>query len=127
MTKREAINLFKNIKVWKRGGQRAPHKSLLLLYALGKCQIGEDRLIPFSKTDQSLRSLLIDFGPPRKSYHPEYPFWRLQNDGIWELPNSQLLKRRKSSTDAKKSELLKSNIHGGFTQKLYHKLHKILH
>ena len=32
--------------------------------------------------DGELRELLIEFGPGRKSYHPEYPFWRLQNDVV---------------------------------------------
>lgn len=30
-------NHFENITVWKKGGQRAPHKPLLALYALGRC------------------------------------------------------------------------------------------
>jgi putative restriction endonuclease len=30
-----------------------------------------------------LTALLREFGPPRKSDHPEQPFWRLQRDGVW--------------------------------------------
>ena len=75
--------LFTTINVWKRGAERAPHKPLLLLYALGKCQRGESRAMPYAEVDPALQGLLRAFGPPRKSYHAEYPFWRLQHDGVW--------------------------------------------
>ena len=80
---------FADLAVWKRGSERAPHKPLLLLYALAKCNRGEDRLIPYDDVDTKLRELLIEFGPTRKSYHPEYPFSRLQDYGIWELESAE--------------------------------------
>ena len=104
------------LNVWKQGGQRAPHKPLLLLYALGRCLREEDRLIPYDEVDRDLRKLLTEFGPSRKSYHPEYPFWRLQNDGLWEVTDAEKLQLRQSSTDARKSELLRYNVQGGFTK-----------
>ena len=76
-------------------------------------------VISFSEIDGHLKELLIEFGPTRKSYHPEYPFWRLQNDGIWELTNIENVSARKGNTDAKKSELLKYNVHGGFKNNIY--------
>jgi putative restriction endonuclease len=72
--------------------------------------------------DRDLKRLLFQFGPTRQSYHPEYPFWRLQNDGIWQVPGGKWLKIRKGSTDARKSELLRHNVHGGFTQEVYSQL-----
>ena len=39
--------------------------------------------IPFAEVSRDLTELLKEFGPSRKSHHPEYPFWRLQNDGVW--------------------------------------------
>ena len=44
-----------------------------------------------------------------------YPFWRLQNDGIWKLQGAESLAKRKGHSDAKKSELLKHDVSGGFT------------
>ncbi|MFV1965743.1 MAG: phosphorothioated DNA-binding restriction endonuclease [Pirellulaceae bacterium] len=105
--------------VWKRGSQRAPHKPLLLLYALAKCSRSEPRLISYADVDRDLRDLLLQFGPERKSCHPEYPFWRLQNDGIWELKNAERAARRSSNTDAKKVELLKYGVRGGFTEDVF--------
>ncbi len=108
--------------MWKRGGERAPHKPLLILFALSQCQRTNERFISYTEIDNKLRDLLIEFGPTRKSYHPEYPFWRLQNDGIWELANIENVTARKGSTDAKKSELLKYNVRGGFNIEIYNYL-----
>jgi putative restriction endonuclease len=46
--------LFGGIHVWTRGDERAPHKPLLLLYALGRCSRGEPRLIPYADVDRDL-------------------------------------------------------------------------
>lgn len=124
MTKDELKKLFESIKVWGRGDERAPHKPLLIIYALAKCSRGEDQLIPYLEVDVVLKSLLLEFGPPRKSFHTEYPFWRLRNDGIWALKNAENVELRQSNTDAKKSELIKHNISGGFTAEIYKKLRK---
>jgi putative restriction endonuclease len=59
--------------------------------------------------------LLKEFGPPRRSYHPEYPFWRLQNDGVWVVHTTGALTPPQGNTDAKKSNLLSKNAVGGFT------------
>jgi putative restriction endonuclease len=111
--------LFKTINVWKRGSERAPHKPLLLLHALGKCQRGEPRIITYAEIDPALQALLRAFGPPRKSYHSEYPFWRLQRDGVWELQGAEHAMSRRGHTDAKKSDLLKYNVSGGFPLDIY--------
>lgn len=115
---------FNDITVWKKGGQRAPHKPLLALYALGRCLRGEGRLVAFADVDRELRKLLEEFGPTRKSHHPEYPFWRLRNDGLWELTNAEHVVSRRGSTDARKSELLKYDVHGGFPQDVYDALRR---
>src|SRR5690606_32596797 len=66
--------------------------------------------------------LLREFGPLRRSYHPEYPFWRLQNDGIWEVTDVERLATRRGNTDAKKSELLKFDVKGAFRPDVYEAL-----
>ena len=119
MSPDELKQQIRQITVWKRGEQRAPHKPLLLLYALGRCLDHDSRMIPYAEVDRELRPLLIEFGPERKSCHTEYPFQRLENDGIWELDNATNLLRRASNSDVKKSELLKHNVHGGFTEEAF--------
>ena len=118
MNEDQLKSLIEGITVWKRGAQRAPHKPLLLLYALARRLRNKDRFIPYTEIDEKLKHLLIDFGPTRKSYHPEYPFWRLQNDGIWELKDAGNV-RIISSGDPRKGDLIALNVSGGFTTNIF--------
>lgn len=124
MTPEQLKQQIRQIVVWKRGEQRAPHKPLLLLYALGRVANSNERLIPYADVDRDLRALLLEFGPQRLSCHPEYPFWRLQNDGIWELTNIEHVEVRKGHSDGKKSQLLKHAVCGGFTPDIFDLLRK---
>ena len=118
MNKHHLKSLIEGITVWKRGAQRAPHKPLLLLYALARSFRNKDRFIPYTEIDEKLKQLLIDFGPARKSYHPEYPFWRLQNDGIWELKDAENV-RIISSGDPRRGDLIAQNVSGGFIKDIF--------
>jgi putative restriction endonuclease len=51
-TDREVLERFSKISVWKRGGERAPHKPLLILYALARLQSGEPRPLRFEYLDE---------------------------------------------------------------------------
>ena len=71
-----------SIKQWSRRGERAPHKPLLLLYALGELRRGTTE-IAWRDAAGKLGALLDDFGPPRTT-QPSLPFRRLANDdGLW--------------------------------------------
>jgi len=119
MHREKLLQQLCTLNVWKRDGERAPHKPLLVLLALAACSHGERRLLLFADIDKPLQNLLREFGPPRKTFHSEYPFWRLQNDGIWELSNTEYVETRASNNDAKKSDLLKFGVCGGFKQEIY--------
>lgn len=75
---------FEALSVWRRAGERAPHKPQLLLLALGPYRRGIT-LVPYAEYEQELSDLLREFGPSRRTLHPEYPFLRLRNDGVWEV------------------------------------------
>jgi putative restriction endonuclease len=105
---------FDAITVWKRGGERAPHKPLLALYAIGPALRGEPRMVEYAQVDQDLAKLLIEFGPRRKSYHPEFPFWHLQSDGLWELSDTRDLVKRTGSNSPTKMTLLSNNVQEAF-------------
>lgn len=109
------------LNVWKKNGQRAPHKPLLLLLSLASLLRGAARQQPYGETAEKLASLLAEFGPYQKSVHPEYPFWRLQNDGdFWEIPQrEELAPYQNASGDLSVSILLKHNATGGFSQPVY--------
>ena len=97
---------------------RAPHKCLLALWAIGRCLSGESRMAPYRTVDAALGGLLRDFGPPRKSVHTEFPFWRLQGDGVWELDDVGGV-RVTSSGDAYKGDLLSREVRGGLPADIY--------
>lgn len=122
MSPDEIRERFNTLTQWKRGGERAPHKPLLALYAIGRLLRGEPRLVEYAQVDKDLGNLLTEFGPRRQSVHTEYPFWRLQNDRVWELKNAEGVEARRSNTDAKKTELLAHNVQGGFPEEIYQQL-----
>lgn len=123
MTHEEVLRRLTTVTIWSRGAQRAPHKPLLLLLALAKCARGDSREIPYLEIDQPLYDLLREFGPPRKSYHPEYPFWRLQNDHVWQVSDSEQLKMSAGNDDVPRPELQRVNPTGGLTEEIYSALH----
>ena len=124
LSRDEILKAFDRINVWSRGSQRASHKPLLLLYALGRLSWGEGKAMPFREVAPKLTDLLKEFGPSRKTYHPEYPFWRLQNDGVWVIDNAEQLHRRTGQTDIPKRELLDHNVHAHFTDEIGDRLQR---
>ncbi|MEV1084889.1 phosphorothioated DNA-binding restriction endonuclease [Streptomyces sp. NPDC050211] len=72
------------LRQWTRSGTRAPHKPLLLLYALGQFQEDADRELRYSAVEEDLQRLLTEYGPPNKTT-PAYPFHHLVSDGVWEV------------------------------------------
>ena len=60
-----------------------------------------------------LRQLLERFGPPRQVTHPEFPFWHLQTDGIWEIPDRDSLPKKKGGRSVSAATLRKLGVQGG--------------
>ena len=123
MSPEEFLRRIAAIRVWRQGDQRAPHKPLLLLLALGRLSHGKPRLAGyFHEIQKPLSRLLERFGPPgRKAVHPEHPFWRLRNDGLWEVPGGDVLPTT-SSGDVLSSALVENGVHGGFPDPLQRQL-----
>ncbi len=116
MRREEFLDRLADIAVWRRGGQRAPHKPLLLLLALGRRQQGAARLASYEHAIAGpLENLLRRFGPPRKAHHPDHPFGRLVNDGLWDIPGSEDL-RRTSWGDLLVSDLRQRQVRGGLPE-----------
>ena len=121
MDREEILERFKKLRIWKRAGERAPHKPLLVLYAIGKMQRCENRLIPYSEVDTDLGILLREFGPKRAYYRPKYPFLHLQTDKVWEISDTTEI-LHESYGDVRKSDLLNHNVSGGFPENIACKL-----
>jgi len=75
---------FENLRIWTYRDQRAPHKPLLVLYALGRLQRDGARRLSYEEVKENLAELLAEFGPSRPPKN-NFPFVRLANDGVWEL------------------------------------------
>jgi putative restriction endonuclease len=120
----ELKDKFLKVHVFESQGQRAPHKPLLLLLSLGRLINGKPRLTSYREIEPVLRDLLVQFGLPSKVVHPEYPFWWLQTDGLWEVFADGELQPRKGHKDPKKSELLVKNARGGFPETIHNRLLK---
>ena len=106
------LDLILRIRTSKKGSERAPHKPLLLLLALGRVQRGEPRWVRFAHVEKKLGDLLRTYGPPRGVYQPELPFWHLQTDGLWELPGGSGLEKRKGKQLPLIAEM--RTVKGGF-------------
>ena len=104
---------FKKLQVWSANGQRAPHKPLLVLWGIGRLLTGKERLVSYREADRELAKLLRSFGPHRKTLHTEDPFWRLQNDGVWEIRDASRVTVGPGG-NAHRRSLLQQDIHGGF-------------
>jgi putative restriction endonuclease len=105
------------LNVWKQGDQRAPHKPLLILYALGRWQQGKFE-IAFCEAEPDLTALLREFGPPRRSDDPEEPFWRLQRDGIWVVRAPTDLPRKTGGTMPRVNALRSPDVRAGFSPEM---------
>ena len=116
MSSDEFLRRIAAIRVWRHGDQRAPHKPLLLLLALGRLSRGKPRLASYTHEIRKPLSRLLDrFGAQRKVVHAEHPFWRLRNDGLWEVPGDESLPTT-SSGDVLPSALVENQTHGGFPE-----------
>ena len=112
------LDAIDNLKISDRDGQRAPHKPLLLLYALAKQAGDSTARFEFSKIRKDVQTLLKKFGRPTKSgRRVYYPFWRLQNDGIWKVCPSEKI-RLTEKGDAFPRDLIKHNATGCFSSEI---------
>ena len=118
MTKEEFLKRIGELTVWRTRGQRAPHKPLLLLLALGDASRRRPRQSTFAEIEPRLRQLLLRFGPPRVTHHPEDPFVRLGNDGVWDVTGFQDLPRNRSGGVGRKF-LVDQDIAAGFPKSLF--------
>jgi putative restriction endonuclease len=112
-TREKLLTKVREVSVWKRGDQRAPHKPLLILYALGKLLAGQNQVL-FKDFYEPFENLLRDFGPPRKSYHPEFPFWYLRSEGFWEIEPAKGWTMRKGASSPSKADLIGREAIGRF-------------
>lgn len=121
-TKSQWIDAVSSLHTWKRGTERAVHKPLLTLIILARALRGDSSRIEFREIDKPLQKLLREFGPRRKTDHPEFPFWHLQTDGFWVIENSQNFPLKKGGSSPSKATLLAENAVGFVPTRLWDEL-----
>ena len=117
MDRESVLQKFETLNIWRKDGARAPHKPLLVLYAIGELLRGKSRLLPYTEVDDNFGDILAEFGPRRSRQGTHYPFWRLQTDCIWEVSDADNI-RLTSKGDALKGDLVDFDVHGGFTEEV---------
>lgn len=99
------------LHTWKRKGRRAVHKPLLTLLLIAQARRAGEGRFAYVDLEARLKNLLRDFGPPRKSLHPEYPFWHLQTDGIWVVEEAAAMPLRRAGHSVTRRNLLARDAH----------------
>jgi len=82
------LDRFASLRQHQRGGQRSPHKPLLVLLALGRLEATGSSELPWSAAESALADLIAEFGPSSRTGRAQsaaYPFTRLRADGVWVL------------------------------------------
>jgi putative restriction endonuclease len=106
------LSRIDGMSVGKRGERVAPHKPLFFLQCLGALQKGLPRFRLFVDVREELGAALRLFSNA-KHVHPEYPFWRLQNDSLAEFVADGDMVVRRSNTDPTVSSLIQQNARSG--------------
>lgn len=118
MTPSEFLRHVEQLNTHRHRGRRAPHKPLLLLFALGRVLRDRGRLVGYAEVDRRVGDLMRRFGSPRGGVRPHYPFRWLISDGLWEIPKYAEL-RKNASGDLYVRQLRDLGVEGGFPEKVY--------
>jgi putative restriction endonuclease len=121
----EILAAFARLKIFQRGEQRAIHKPLLVLFALGRIVKGDERLMDFAAMEQEFKQLLQEFGPSSAAASRHYPFWHLATDAdgaLWELKGPRDILDRPRGVTPNLTELRANHIRGGFSPALFEAL-----
>jgi putative restriction endonuclease len=114
--------LLSGLHTWKRGSSRAVHKPLLVLMMIARADAGASGRIRFADIQDELRRHLREFGPTRRSYHPEFPFWHLQHDGFWRVQDAASLPLKTGGNSPSRGTLLRADATGEVDLRLWHAL-----
>jgi putative restriction endonuclease len=105
-----------SIRRFSRNGFVAPNKPLTLLWALGRLEAGSPRLTSYALAEGELQGLLDGYGNPGTS--PVHAFWRLQNDGIWEVVADGPLEPASPRKEPSPAQM-RERARGGFTAPVF--------
>lgn len=112
VTRDELLERIANLRVFERDLEKAPHKPLLLLWALGRFAAGAPRDYRLEEIEKAIAPLLAELSPRTRGRGAEFPFWALQSDGLWVVRPSGLPPRKGHSSRPARSTLLHPSVSG---------------
>lgn len=109
----DLLKRFDAIRTFVKGGKLAPHKPLLLLYALSKLKNENAERIAFNDAEEIVSPLIKTYGPFRAKTTVAYPFARLANDksNIWWIDSYE----KNASGDLSLTEARDRRLKAGFS------------
>jgi predicted restriction endonuclease len=105
------ITLIKNISVYNGEKGKNPHKALLLICILEKFKHTQVSSVSYREIYQPLKELISIYSNS-KVIHPDYPFWYLQNDHLFEVFCKVEPKFRSGKDFPPHAELIKKDAAG---------------
>lgn len=112
----DILNKFSSIRIFVKDGKLAPHKPLLLLYALAELKVKSNEKIAFNESEAKVGPLIKAYGPFNAKPSVAYPYTRLANDksGIWWVEEHE----KNASGDLNLTEARDRDLRAGFTQEV---------
>jgi hypothetical protein len=116
----ELLTRLATLQLYQRDGRRSPHKSLLVLLALGRLATNRSSELAWSEAQVHLGSLITEFGPASKTSRPQnaaYPFTRPRSGRRYgrvgqRAPGRVCLHRDKSSAGLRDTSHVAAAVHG---------------
>lgn len=110
----QLLKAIHDLRVYRDGDVRAPHKPLLLLLVLARYVQGTARRsMTFTDIEPQLRDLIGQFSSLSPEVEPQEPFWRLKSSGVWQIQADGELDVQSSSPPGLQF-LREHQVRGGF-------------
>jgi len=117
MTNSEILKLFSSINCARQGDGFAPHKPILILLLLERVLNGHTNSFSFAELDHDLKKLLEKYGSNNASNTRNEPFWRLKNDGLWDITAPSELSSQSSTPTP--NQLIEAEVYAQLKDDLY--------
>ena len=117
MTNSEILKLFSSINCARLGDGYAPHKPILILLLLERILNGHGNNFKFVELDHDLKKWLEKHGSNNASNTRNEPFWRLKNDGVWDITGPIELSSQSSTPTP--NQLIEANVSAQLKDDLY--------
>lgn len=111
----DLLKRFDTIRIFERSKKLAPHKPLLLLYALARFKNEKIERIAFTEAEKIVDPLIQIYGSFKTKSTVAHPFARLANDkGLWWIDDHE----KDTSGDLRPTEARDRNIEAGFSDEV---------